>query len=123
MKFCPYCGKPVREEDNYCESCGGKLEKNETQENAVEVQPIKSAPKKSGAPEWLLKMLSLISILCGAIFFLCQGTLAIGAGIACLIMDKEHKYRARCIAGIVLGSVFTVALIVFYIIFYSSYGI
>ncbi len=121
MKFCPYCGKPVREEDNYCESCGGKLEKKETvAENVIDTPSVQPTPKKSGAPNWLLKMLSLVSVLCGAIFFLCQGPLAIGSGIACLILDKEHKYRGRCITGIVLGSVFTVALMFCYILIYSS---
>lgn len=119
MKFCPYCGRQANDDDNFCQGCGARLDTNNTT-NETEAVVIEQAPaedKPKGAPHWLIKMLSLISLLTGVLFFTGQCVIAVGTGIACLCLDKKGEFKGRAIAGIVLGSIFTL----FYIVYYVTY--
>jgi len=50
--FCPHCGKPIKEEDNFCRFCGTKLEspKEISEEKTVELPNIKPLPEAKETP-------------------------------------------------------------------------
>lgn len=117
MKFCQYCGRQANDDDNFCQGCGARLVDN--------VQPIEEAsipekevtveePVRSGAPHWLLKMLSLLSLLHGIIGLIIPGLffIGLGTGIACLILDKKGEFRAKTITGVVFSSISALVWIV-----------
>ncbi len=118
MKFCPYCGRQANDNDLFCQGCGARFEENGAtprQETVIPETVVEDKPK--GAPHWLIKMLSIIALVSGLIF---QGPIAVGTGIASLVLDKKGEFRGKAIAGIVLGSIWITIYVLYYAFLYVN---
>ncbi len=109
-KFCPECGKELKENSNICENCGKRMEEkantNVSVNNTVYVQ------KKTNGFAIAGFVISLVSIFC------CGGTAWLGLVFSIIGLVNANKSdgegKGLAIAGIVIGAILLLLLVAFY---------
>ena len=106
MKYCPYCGSTVEENQLFCGNCGAKLEKEpkaeaETVNTPTEVQ--KPSNSDARIPHWCQKMFAIMGMWLA--FFGGVGGIVLGTLGHCLGGSK-CEYKGRYTAMIIIGAVF-----------------